>query len=301
MSFSYEVKNELVSKELENNCCKKSLLYGMALFAKQFSFRSIVFQSENKHTVTLYQTLLQELCNVSSNAVASPSGKTFTVTLSDSAVCARLMAYFGHGEHETSLKINHSNFTCPLCPNAFWAGVFLSCGTVSSPEKDYHLEFTVPFLNLSKSLITLLQELELEPKLGNRKGYHIIYFKDSSAIEDCLYIMGASASMFDMMNVKIVKEIRNSANRRANCETANIEKTVNAAMPQLEAIIKLKKSKRLESLSPALREMAKIRLENPELSLQELAEQFDPPLTKSGANHRLKRLMQLAAEIDGQQ
>lgn len=297
MSFSSEVKNELVKKEYENSCCQKSLLYGMALFAKQFSFRAIVFQSENKSIVRLFQQLLKELCNVKSKINVSPSGKSFTIALEEASVCAKMMAYFGHTQEEKNLKINHSVFSCTTCENAFLAGVFLSCGTVSSPEKDYHLEFTVPFMNLSKTLVTLLQELELEPKLGNRKGYHIIYFKDSGAIEDCLYLMGASASMFNMMNVKIVKEIRNSANRRANCETANIEKTVNAAMPQIEAIIKIKKKKGLDTLSPALCEMAKMRLDNPELSLQELAEQFNPPLTKSGANHRLKRLMQIAAEL----
>ncbi len=297
MSFSSEVKNELVKKEYENSCCQKSLLYGMALFAKQFSFNGILFQSENKNIVRLYQQLLKSLCNINGKINVSPSGKSFTIALEEPAVCARMMAYFGHTQEEKNLKINHSNFSCPTCENAFLAGAFLSCGTVSSPEKDYHLEFTVPFMNLSKTLVTLLQELELEPKLSNRKGYHIIYFKDSGAIEDCLYIIGASASMFRMMNVKIVKEIRNSANRRANCETANIEKTVNAAMPQIEAIIKIKKKKGLDTLSPALREMAKVRFDNPELSLQELAEQFNPPLTKSGANHRLKRLMQIAAEL----
>lgn len=297
MSFSSEVKNELVAKEYENACCQKSLLYGLALFAKQFSFDGMVFQSENKNIVLLYKSLLKSLCNVSSRVAVSPSGKSFTITLTDKTVCTRLMTYFGHTPDEKNLKINHSNFSCTTCENAFLAGVFLSCGSVSTPEKDYHLEFTVPFMNLSKTLITLLQELELEPKLGNRKGYHIIYFKDSGAIEDCLYIMGASASMFNMMNVKIVKEIRNSVNRRANCETANIEKTVNAAMPQIEAIIKIKTKKGLDSLSPALREMATMRLENPDLSLQELAAQFNPPLTRSGANHRLKRLMQIAAEL----
>lgn len=297
MTFSSDVKNELVKKEYENSCCQKSLLYGMALFAKQFSFHGMLFQSENRLIVELYQQLLADLCHIRSEIAVSPSGKSFTVSLEEPSACARMMAYFGHTPEEKNLKINHSNFACPTCENAFLAGAFLSCGTVSTPEKDYHLEFTVPFMNLSKTLITLLQELELEPKHGNRKGYHIIYFKDSGAIEDCLYIMGASASMFNMMNVKIVKEIRNSANRRANCETANIEKTVNAAMPQIEAIIKIKKKKGLDTLSPALREMAKVRLDNPELSLQELAEQFTPPLTKSGANHRLKRLMQIAAEL----
>ena len=135
-----------------------------------------------------------------------------------------------------SLRVNYANFDCENCQNAFIAGAFLSCGTVSSPKSDYHLEFTVPYQNLAASFVTMLEEKELKPGLTNRKGYHILYFKGSEAIEDCLYLMGASGAMFEMMNVKIVKDIRNSANRKANCETANIERMVQAVRVQLDAI-----------------------------------------------------------------
>lgn len=297
MSFSSQVKNELVKIEYEKNCCKKSLLYGMALFSKAFSYRGITFQTENESTVILFKRLLKELCNIDSEIAVSPSGKSFTVHIENKVSAGKLMSYFGHDIHETSLRINVSNLNCQQCQNAFLAGAFLSCGTVSSPEKDYHLEFTVAYMNLSKSFITLLQELELSPKLTKRKGYNIIYFKESEAIEDCLYIMGAASSMFDMMNVKIVKEIRNSANRKANCEAANIEKMVNAASPQIAAIIKIRDKKGLNYLTPTLREMAQIRLENPDSSLSELSEMFNPPLSKSGVNHRLKRIVKIAEEL----
>ena len=297
MTFSSQVKNELVKIEYDKRCCKKSLLYGMALFSKSFSPRRMTFQSENENIIILYKKLLKELCNIDCDVLVSPSGKSFTVDIKDKAVASRLFAYFAHSEHETSLKINLSNFDCQQCQNAFLAGVFLSCGTVSSPNKDYHLEFSVAFLNLTKSLLTLFAESDLSPKLVQRKGYHIIYFKDSESIEDCLYIMGASSAMFDMMNIKIVKEIRNAANRKANCETANIDKTVRAASPQLAAIMKIQKKKGLDSLSQSLREMAEIRLENPDLSLAELAAQFNPPISRSGANHRLQRLIEIADEL----
>ncbi len=298
MSFSSQVKNELVKIEYDKRCCKKSLLYGMALFSKCFSARRMTFQSENENIIILYKKLLKELCNIDCDVTVSPSGRSFTVDIKDKSTAARLFSYFAHSEHETSLKINLSNFDCQECQNAFLAGVFLSCGTVSSPEKDYHLEFSVAFLNLTKSLMTLFAESELSPKLVQRKGYHIIYFKDSESIEDCLYIMGASSAMFDMMNIKIVKEIRNAANRKANCETANIEKTVNAASPQIAAIMKIQKKKGLDSLPPNLRKMAEIRLENPDLSLSELALMFNPPISRSGANHRLQRLIKIADELD---
>lgn len=297
MSFSSQVKNELVKIEYESYCCKKSLLYGMTLFSKEFSYRGCMFQTENENIVMLYKRLLKELCNIDTDISVSPSGKNYSIVVEDKAIATKIFTFFGHDKSDTNLKVNFSNFQCPRCQNAFLAGAFLSCGTVSSPKKDYHLEFIVPFLNLTKSFITFLQEMELNPKLTNRKGYNIIYFKVSEQIEDCLYMMGASVAMFDMMNVKIVKEIRNSANRKANCETANIEKMVRAASPQIAAILKIKDKRGLSSLPEPLEQMALIRLENPDSSLQELAEMFDPPLSKSGANHRLKRLVEIAKEL----
>lgn len=297
MTFSSQVKNELVQIKAENNCCKKSLLYGMALFSKSFSYREIFFQSKSEQTALLFAQLLKELCGIDVEVTTSPAGRLFSVDITDKALASRIMAYFGHSRNETSLKINFSNFTCPECQNTFIKGAFLTCGAISSPQKEYHLEFSVAFMNLSKSLVTALQEMELNPKVTNRKGYNIIYFKDSEAIEDCLYIMGASRSMFDMMNVKIVKEIRNSANRKANCETANIEKTVAAASPQIAAIMKIEKEKGLDSLTEPLRQMAEIRMENPDSSLDELAKMFDPPISKSGANHRLAKLVKIANEL----
>lgn len=296
MSFSSQVKNELVKIEYEQLCCKKSLLYGMALFAKSFSFRGFAFQSENQSIVLLFKKLIKELCNINSRVNVSPAGKSFTIELGR-ADSAKLITYLGHSESETGLVINASNFICQNCQYAFLAGAFLSCGTVSSPQKGYHLEYTIAYRNLSRSFVTFLQELELSPKLTNRKGYNIVYFKESEAIEDSLYMMGASRSMFDMMNIKIVKEIRNSANRKANCETANIEKMVKAASPQIAAILKIKNTKGLDSLSKPLQGMAEIRLENPDSSLNELAQMFDPPLSRSGVNHRLKRIVDIANEI----
>ena len=152
------------------------------------------------------------------------------------------------------------------------------------------MEFTVPYQNLAASFVTMLEEKELKPGLTNRKGYHILYFKGSEAIEDCLYLMGASGAMFEMMNVKIVKDIRNSANRKANCETANIERM------QLDAIEKIRRLRGLEYLSEDLHAMARLREENPDSSLSELAEMS--ALSRSGVNHRLRRIVDIAAALD---
>lgn len=294
MSFSQDVKNELLKIEYEKSCCEKSLLYGMCIFAKSFSRFGITVQSENVGIIKLCKKLIKKYCNIKCDIVESPKGKSFSINIEEGKDCDKVLAIFGHSD-SGSLKINHSVFDCEDCVHAFIAGAFLSCGTVSTPEKDYHLEFCVAYLNLSKSFVTLMEETELSPKLSTRKGYNIIYFKDSTAIEDCLYIMGASGAMFEMMNVEIVKDFRNRANRAANCETANIEKTVRASLVQIKAIEKIERTKGLDSLGDDLKEIAVLRRDNPELSLSELSKLSG--LSRSGVNHRLGRIVAAADEI----
>lgn len=294
MSFSQEVKNELLEIEYEKSCCEKALLYGLCIFSKSFSVLGISIQTENEHVAQLFRKLIKKYCNVNCFIKASPKGRSFSVNIEEKSQCDKILGVFGHNE-VGSLKINHSNFDCPACVNAFLAGAFLACGTVSDPKKDYHLEFTVPFSNLSKSLVTFLEEMELSPKLSNRKGYNIVYFKGSQAIEDCLYLMGASSAMFEMMNIEIVKDFRNKANRTANCEAANIERTVKASFAHIEAIEKIEKTKGLDYLKKDLMEMAVLRKENPELSLSELAKLSG--LSRSGVNHRLNKILEIAQNL----
>lgn len=295
MSFSQDVKNELLKIEYENSCCEKAMLYGICIFGKSFSSFGISMQSENEELAKLYKKLIKKHCNVKCDIKKSPGGRNYSVSIEDSADCDKILGAFGHSD-KGSLKINHSNFDCESCIHAFVAGAFLSCGTVSTPQKDYHLEFTVPYLNLSKSLVTLLGEIELAPKTSNRKGYNIVYFKGSEAIEDCLYLMGASSAMFEMMNIEIVKDFRNKANRTANCEAANIEKTVKASFAHIKAIEKIENTKGLDYLKKDLKEMAVLRRDNPELSLAELSKLSG--MSRSGVNHRLKRIVEIAANLE---
>lgn len=294
MSFSQDVKNELLQKEYQKTCCEKAMLYGMCLFGKSFSPSWIGIQSENEKIAELYSRLIKKYCRVVTQVKKSPKGRSFSVLVDDESRCDKILGTFGHSD-SGSLKINYSNFDCDECQRAFLAGVFLSCGTVSTPQKDYHLEFTVAYLNLSKSLATFLQENELSPKVTTRKGYNIIYFKGSTAIEDCLYIMGASSAMFEMMNVEIVKDFRNKANRTANCEAANIEKTVKASFKYIMAIEKIQEQKGLDFLGDELKAVAVLRRDNPEASLSELAELCG--LSRSGVNHRLKKISDIADNL----
>lgn len=294
MSFSQDVKNELLKTEYENSCCEKSLLYGMLIFGKSFSQYGISMQTENKDISELYKSLLKKYCNVDCAVKVSPKARSYSVLIENKSDCDKILGAFGHSMGG-SLKINHANFDCPTCINAFLAGTFLSCGTISDPKKDYHLEFTVPYMNLAKSLVTFLEETELSPKQSNRKGYNIVYFKGSESIEDCLYLMGASSAMFEMMNVEIIKNVRNKANRTANCETANIDKTVKASLVQIDAIEKIESTKGLDYLNNDLREMAVLRKDNPEASLAELSRLSG--MSRSGVNHRLKKIVEIAQQI----
>lgn len=295
MSFCKQVKNELIQIEYEKSCCEKALLYGMCIFGKSFSGFEVCIQSENENIIKLCKKLLKTYCNIKCSINTSPKGKSFSITISSKNECNKVLSTFGHNDGG-SLKINHANFDCEDCIKAFLAGAFLSCGTVSSPEKDYHMEFTVPFNNLAKSLVTLLEELELAPKTSVRKQYsNVIYFKDSETIEDCLYIMGAPSSMFDMMRIEIVKDIRNRANRTANCEAANIEKTVKASLSHMLAIEKIEEKKGLDFLKPDLKMIAVLRQDNPEASLAELAKMSG--LSRSGVNHRLAKIVEIANNL----
>ena len=297
MSFSSQVKNELVKIEYESPCCKKSLLYGMMLFGKSFSEQSVCLQTENEPTARLFRSLIKSLYNIDCRITVSPRGRNYTASVLTKTDAQKLFRSFGHSGAE-SLKINHSIIQCPVCLSAFIAGAFLSCGTVSDPKKDYHLEFSVPYYNLSKSLFTMFCEIdELTPKYTNRKGYNIVYFKESESIEGCLYLMGATDSMYDVMNIKIVKDFRNRANRQANCETANINKMVNAVAVQLAAIEKIWKTKGKGFLEESLQSVAQLRYDNPDSSLAELASLYPGKISKSGINHRLKKITEIANSL----
>ena len=196
------------------------------------------------------------------------------------------------------MRLNRANLDCDGCAPALLRGAFLVCGAVSNPESDYHLEFSMPYYNLSRDLLALLRELEFSAKYVCRKGTHVIYLKESEQIADCLTLMGAQSASLEMLGVKVLKSIRNDVNRAANCETANIGKTVAAAMAQVQAVRRLSETGVLDTLPESLQKLAALRVENPDLSLRELGALCDPPLTRSGVNHRLQRLLDAAAATD---
>lgn len=182
---------------------------------------------------------------------------------------------------------------------AFLRDAFLEIGSMSNPEKGYHLEFVCENENHAYKLIETMQKFEIMAKTVQRKRYTIVYIKESEDIVKLLNVMGAHKCLMDLENLRILKDMRNSINRRVNCEAANISKTVSAANKQIEDIQYIKEHCGFDDLSENLREMAKIRLEYPDATLKELGEYLVPSVGKSGVNHRLRKLSELADSIRG--
>ena len=182
------------------------------------------------------------------------------------------------------------------CRSAFLRGAFLAGGSVSDPAKSYHLELCTTHFNVSREFSALLREAGFEPKQTTRKSNYITYFKPSETIADFLTALGAPVSAMELMNAKLEKHLRGSVNRRVNCDSANLDKAVDAALEQVEAIERYARSRGLDALPDKLRATAELRLSHPELTLSQLAALSDPPVTKSCLNHRLRKLMELAGE-----
>ena len=211
-----------------------------------------------------------------------------------------MLETFGYSKKNGAVRLNWANFSDECCKNAFLKGVFLACGTVNDPNKRYHLEFVVPYLNLSRDLkvfINDFEQLSVEPKSITRNSNYVIYFKDSESIEDILATMGASNSALEVMGVKMYKDMRNNVNRKLNFESANLDKTIDAASKHVEAIIHIKNTVGLSYLSDDLREVAELRYENPDISLRELGEMLSTPISRSGVSHRLTKISNIAKQI----
>ncbi len=298
MTFAYHVKSELCETAFRNQCCKKAALYGILIFGRLFSHSGFIMQTENDEVLHTTYDLLLGLYHIKPKvkSVIRTDGRRFEhLTVEDKSDAGRLFEAFGHSEKNLTLRFNRANIENDCCSAAFLRGVFLVCGSVVNPGKDYHLEFVCPHMKLGRDLADFMEELGLEPKTIVRKGNFVIYFKDSGQIEDVLTFMGAVKSSLELMNIKVYKDFRNKANRVTNCETANIGKTVDAASQQIEAIKKVLSKKGSELIPEELREIAKLRLENSDATLRELAE--IAKISRSGVNHRLRRIMEIAQKL----
>lgn len=183
------------------------------------------------------------------------------------------------------------------CKKAFVRGMFLAAGSVNDPNKAYHFEIVVRNREMAEVVQEIINSFSLDAKVVKRKKYYVVYLKEGSMIVDILNVCEAYVSLMDMENVRIIKDMRNDINRRVNCETANIKKTVNAARRQIEDIEYIEKTKGLKYLNASLRQLAELRLEEPDANLSELGEMLNPPVSKSGVNHRLRKISSIAKDL----
>lgn len=302
MSFSGDVKKELSHLPPVCNECRKAMLYGFFLLNRASKSNRTLMHTEHKAVADCYVDLLTELtgCIVTMfiNDYNGPKQRrSYTVGVEHKEDIELITRFFEMSSNSTKRSINRAFLQNDCCVQAFVRGVFMACGSVTDPQKEYHLEFAIGDTVLANELAVLLKPYNISLKHVTRKGISVLYLKESEPIEDLLTFMGASNSSLELMNVKIYKDVRNKVNRITNCETANIGKTVNAAASQLDGIHLIERTIGLEQLPDDLREVAELRLENPDMSLRELCMELSEPISRSGVNHRLKRLAVIAEEI----
>lgn len=299
MSFSFDTKNELCRLPVQKLCCARAEAYGILLYCNTFSSSEVRIITENPNFAARLPKLFQRAFNVQFDRLPEPeaAGKmVFQIT--NSRKLDHIINLLGYDPRQNLvLHINFGLLEEECCRASFLRGAFFAGGSLTDPLKRYHLELNTSHLQASRELEVLLRECGYPPKGLSRNGSFITYFKQSDQIEDFLTLIGAPVAAMHLMSAKLEKDLRNSVNRRLNCDSANLDKAVEAAQEQLEAIRRLRSADLLDKLPDKLKKTAALRLEYPELSLSELAAAFDPPVTKSCLNHRLRKIQELAKTL----
>ena len=312
MSFSGNVKDELAGHLNMARHCQIAELAAIFQFCAKIEQgdnreSALVINVENEIIIKKCFTLLRKTFNIETSAYKNDEkigimSEQTGIRITDSELVWNIFrtlklvgdndVFYGFGEPVNPILIKNS-----CCRRAYLRGVFLCIGSMSDPVKGYHLELVTDNERKAFQIQQIIREFELDAKIIRRKKYFVVYLKEGSNIVDFLNICEAHVSLMQFENERIVKEMRNSINRRVNCETANISKTVNAAAKQISDIGKIRDTIGFSNLPQNLREMALVRLEYPDASLKELGEYLVPPVGKSGVNHRLRKLSEIADEI----
>ena len=296
MSFSSNVKQELCRLPINRKLEAAAELYGILLYCNAFTADLVRITTESRDLAERLPRLMKKVFGFSFDQEPEESAGKLLFVMESQEKIHKMFAQFGlSAARDVTLHVNYGMEEDEE-RLAFLRGAFLSGGSVTDPAKRYHLELTTSHYKVSRETCALLLDAGFSPKETTRGGNSILYFKQSDMIEDFLTAIGAPVCAMGVMEAKVEKDLRNGINRRVNCETANLTKVVDASIEQVAAIRKLQKQGRLKELPPKLRETAKLRLDNPEATLQELAAMQDPPVSKSAMNHRMRKLVALADE-----
>ena len=294
MSFSSEAKAELCQQRPDRKCCALAESYGVLLYCNTFSAREIRIITASSHFAQRLPRLFRRAFNLGFDSLPSSAAGKQSFSVTDPEKLVLIFRSFG-AEIDSTLS-HHINFGVieeDCCRSSFIRGAFLAGGSVTDPEKRYHLELATPHHSVSREAFSVLLDLGFSPKETQRGGNSLLYFKQADAIADFFTTIGAPRTAMAVMTAKVEKEMRNTVTRQINCDNANADKTVAAAQAQLAAIRRIAREYGLDALPEPLRDAALLRIANPEASLSDLVLLSNPPVTKSCLNHRLKKIMTL--------
>ena len=299
ISFSAGAKAEVCRVFPNRDCCALAQCFGILLYCNSFSSAGIKIITESRDFAMLLPKLFKRTFNLNFDifpSMEAPGKLIFQIT--DEDKIADIMDAFGFDLSDTvALHVNLPLVEDDCCKAAFLRGAFLAGGSVTDPEKGYHMEIATTHKSVARETYVLMHEIvDFYPKTAQRSGGQVLYLKQSDLITDFLTFLGAPVAAMGIMEAKLEKELNNKVNRRCNCDDANTSKVVEAAQEQLAAIRILKESGLLEKLPEKIKQAAKAREDNPSASLSELAAMMEPVISKPAMNNRMKKLVQLAKE-----
>ena len=314
MSFSSQVKEELSRQFSKARHCQIaeiaaiiSMCGGIKISEKEKY--SLNIETENVPVARKYFTLLKKTFNIEAEIrirknIYLKKSDVYRVQVNSHEDTVRILQAAKYMSPSLEIaedlsKMNHLVIQRDCCKRAFLRGIFLAAGSISDPEKSYHLEIVCSTMERALQVQAILKDFQLDGRIINRKKNQAVYLKEGSQIVELLGLMEASISLMNLENIRIRKEISNNVNRKVNCETANITKTVSAAVKQIEDIRYIETHMGFSQLSEGLKEMAVLRLKHQDATLKELGEMLTPPVGKSGVNHRLRKLSRIAEELRG--
>lgn len=293
MSFSSETKAELCSAKIDRKCCAVAECYGVLMYCNTFSPAEIRIITASDAFALRLPKLFRKAFSLSFDVQPSEAaaGKRSFIIKERSKIAQIMEAFGADIENHLSHHVNFGVLEEDCCRTAFVRGAFLAGGSVTDPEKRYHMELATPHQSVSREVYSLLLDMGFSPKETKRASNSLLYFKQADAIADFFTTIGASTAAMNVMTAKVEKEMRNTITRQINCDSANADKTVMAAQAQLDAIRYIAREFGLDALPEPLKDAALLRITNPEASLSDLAQLSYPPVSKSCLNHRFKKIM----------
>lgn len=298
MSFSSDVKNEL-TQSISSACCYKAEAFGMLIFGRSFSFSEISLMTEVKEIAERYCACIRDLTGVTPTLNCTSAGK-YKVTIPEKADRIKILDYFGYTGKELALRVNLANLeqtNDDCCSRSFIRGAFLVCGSVTDPQKDYHIEFSVQKAKLCDDLMQIISDVGLKAKKIIRNNSYVIYSKDAESVEDFIGTMGANNAFIKVMQTRAIKDLKNQINRRSNFESANMSRSIEAGLKQVSLIEEVLEKISLDDMTEDLSTLCSLRLENPDVSLDELGKLMTPELSRSAVSRRFKKLEKIAEEL----